>query len=98
VLWEPEYPGDARSKIPTAMFDDPRVTTFWDPTGISGRWFGSHPVGDLAGGLIWDAFYAFPASTSWAELRDRVVATGAPVIGGTDALSRTFVPLLENGR
>lgn len=93
------FPGDARNKIPTAMFDDPRVTSFWDPDEISGRWFGNHRIGDLqgraGGGIVWDAYYAFPAGTTWAEIESRVVATGSPVIGATGGLSRQFVPLLR---
>ena len=49
VLWEPMFPGDARAKIPTAYFTDPRVTSFWDPTEISGRWSGSRSLGGLEG-------------------------------------------------
>jgi hypothetical protein len=92
------FPGDARSKIPKAMFDDPRVTSFWDPHELSGRWFGNHRIGDLEGGIIWDAYYAFPARTTWHHLKDRVLATGAPVIGGTDGLKREFVPLLKDAK
>ncbi len=98
MLWEPEYPGDARNKIPKAMFDDPRVTSFWDPKEISGRWFGSHRIDDLEGGVVWDAYYAFPAKTTWGQLQTRVLATGAPVIGGTHGLSGEFIPLLKDAK
>jgi hypothetical protein len=93
VIWEPMYPGDAREGIDAGLFDDGRVTSFWDPREISGRWFGSHGVGDFAG-IVWDAYYAFAPSTRWTMRPDHLVATGAPIIGGVDALERRFVPLL----
>ena len=66
VLWEPMYPGDARGKIPTGFFaGDPRVSSYWDPTEISGRWLADHPFAGLGGNsIVWDAYYAFQASAS----------------------------------
>ncbi len=95
VLWEPMYPGDARSDIPAAMFDDPRVTSFWDPHEISGTWFGNRTIGSLTGGIIWDAYYAFTGSAHWGDAPDHVVASGSDIIGSVDALQRSFVPLLR---
>jgi hypothetical protein len=94
VLWEPMLAGDARGAIPTKLFDDPRVTSFWDPQRISGTWFGNHGVGDLEGGIVWDAYYAFTPTSRWRQVPDDVVATGAPVIGATGGLEQSFVPLL----
>ena len=94
VIWEPMYPGDSRSAIDPALFDDPRVTRFWDPGEISGRWFGRHRVGHVEGGTVWDAYYAFAAKARWGGPPGPAVATGAPIIGGVDALQAQFVPLL----
>ena len=94
VIWEPMYPGDSRDTIDGRLFDDRRVTSFWDPHEISGRWFGDHRVGELEGGIVWDAYYAFEPTTRWDTRPDHVVATGAPIIGGTGALKDDFVPLL----
>jgi hypothetical protein len=99
VLWEPMYPGDARSKIPTAFFaDDPRVSSYWDPTEISGRWLAGHPVAGLGGsGIVWDAYYAFPAGSRWPAdtIPTNAIVAGSDIIGSTDALQHSFVPLLE---
>jgi hypothetical protein len=96
VLWEPMFPGDARSKIPVSLFDDRRVTSFWDPTEISGTWFGERPLGGLEGGIVWDAYYAFGARSHWgAGAPTQLVAAGSNIIGNTDALQRAFVPLLR---
>jgi hypothetical protein len=88
------YPGDSRGAIDAGLFADRRVTSFWDPHEISGRWFGTHRVGDIEGGIVWDAFYAFAPSTRWEGRPSSVVATGAPIIGGVDTLQHRFVPLL----
>jgi hypothetical protein len=94
VLWEPMYPGDARDRIDASLFDDPRVTSFWDPREISGRWFGDHRLGDLEG-IVWDAYYAFGPTTRWEQLSNHLLATGAPIIGDVDGLQRNFVPRLR---
>ena len=96
VLWEPMFPGDARTKIPTEFFDDTRVTSFWDPHEISGRWFGDRPLGGLQGGIVWDAYYAFAPSAHWGTAAPtHLVAAGSDIIGNTDALQHAFLPLLH---
>ena len=95
VLWEPMYPGDAREKIDAGLFQDRRVTSFWDPQEISGRWFGDHRIGNLEG-TVWDAYYAFAPGTRWNALPGHLVASGAPIIGGTPALRTRFIPRLGN--
>jgi hypothetical protein len=95
VLWEPMYPGDARNEIPTNFFTDSRVTSFWDPDEISGRWFGDRSLGGLSG-IVWDAYYAFGSTASWGTgTPDHLVASGSDIIGSTDPLAHSFVPLLH---
>lgn len=96
VIWEPMYPGDSRGAIDTGLFADRRVTSFWDPHEISGRWFGNNRVGTIEGGIVWDAYYGFAPATRWEQRPTQVVATGAPIIGGTDSLQDQFVPLLHD--
>lgn len=89
------YPGDARSKIPTGFFTDARVTSFWDPTEISGRWFGARQFGGLSG-IVWDAYYAFGPRANWGTgTPTHLVAAGSDIIGSTDALQHSFEPLLH---
>lgn len=95
VLWEPMFPGDARAKIPTEFFTDSRVKSFWDPSEISGRWFGAHSLGGLQG-IVWDAYYAFASPAHWgAGVPTHLVASGSDIIGSTNGLERSFVPLLR---
>jgi hypothetical protein len=102
VLWEPMYLGDARGKIPTGFFaDDARVTSYWDPTEISGNRLAAHPFAGLGGGgIVWDAYYAFSAGARWPAdtIPAHGVAAGSDIIGSTDALQHLFVPLLEKRR
>lgn len=95
VLWEPTYPGDSRGQIPTDLFADPRVVSFWDPHEISGIWFGKEHVGAPAG-VVWDAYYAFGRSARWgARPPDHLIDSASTVIGNTDSLAHSFVPLLH---
>src|SRR5438034_1397426 len=93
VIWEPLYPGDARNKVPPGMFDDPRVVSFWDPGAISGTWFGQRSIGGLRG-VVWDAYYAFSGPARWRDRPDHLLAAGSEIIGSTDRLERSFLPLL----
>ena len=96
VVWEPMYPGDTRADaVENAVFDDARVTSFWDPDEISGRWFGRQGIGDLQGGIVWDAYYAFAPSARWEQGPEHLLASGAPIIGGVAALEHELVPLLK---
>jgi hypothetical protein len=89
------YPGDAYRKIPTALFTDRRVTSYWDPTEVSGRWFGREKLGGLEG-IVWDAVYAFSPGASWGSGKPtHLVTSGSPVIGVTGGLSSRFLPLLR---
>jgi hypothetical protein len=98
VLWEPMYPGDTRQDAVTnKVFDDPRVTSFWDPHEISGRWFGQHAVGNVERGqIVWDAYYAFGPAARWDHLPDHLLAARGPIIDGTDALERSLIPTLHS--
>jgi hypothetical protein len=97
VVWEPMYPGDTRQDaVEDKVFGDPRVTSFWDPHEISGRWFGERALGNLKGGqIVWDAYYAFGPAARWDRLPDHLLTSGAPIIGGTDALKRYLIPVLD---
>jgi hypothetical protein len=98
AIWLPMLAGDSRDAIDPRMFDDPRVTSFWDPRRIAGNWFAEHAVGGLGGDgvTVWDAFYGFRGTARWAATPTGVVATGSDIIGNTAALERSFVPLLQS--
>ena len=97
VVWLPALVGDSKSTIDRRVFDDPRVTAFWDGGRVVGNWFARHRVGGLGGQgyTVWDAYYAFRSSARWNALPNGVVATGSDIIGNTGGLEKRFVPLLR---
>lgn len=103
AIWEPVFapdasdPATARASINPALFSDPRAVSFWDPHDISGNWFSQQTLGGLGGGpTVWDAYYAFEPSAHWGQgAPSHLVAAGSTIIGSTDPLERSFVPLLR---
>ena len=89
--------GDSKSAIDRRLFDDPRVTTFWDPRRLSGDWLAEHRTGRLGipGLTVWDAFFAFRPSARWSREPSGLIAAASPIIAGTAALEDSFVPLLK---
>ena len=90
-------PGDSRSAVDARLFDDPRVTTYWDGRRIAGDWLAQHRVGGLAapGETLWDAFLAFGRDGRWRREPKDVVAAGRPIIAHTSELEQRFEPLLR---
>jgi hypothetical protein len=89
--------GDSRNVINKRMFDDPRVVSFWDPQRISGSWLSKHTIDGMSGSgdyIVWDAYYAFDASSAWNAVPTGAVAAGSDIIGSTDGLTGRFIPLL----
>jgi len=85
----------ARSPSFATAGNDPRVKSFWDPTEISGRWFGDRSFGGLQG-IVWDAYYASAPHAHWgAGSPTHLVAAGSDIIGSTNGLQHSFVPLLR---
>lgn len=97
MIWLPALVGDSRSAIDRRLFDDPRVTTYWDRDRVVGNWFARHAVGGLGGQgyTVWDAYFAFSSSARWKAVPSGVVATGSDIIGNTSGLEKRFVPLLR---
>lgn len=90
--------GDSPGSIDSAVLDDPRVISFWDPHRISGTWFANNGVAGLGGSggnVVWDAYYAFQPSASWHQPKPSgAVAAGSDIIGNTAELAHRFIPLL----
>ena len=89
--------GDSKSAIDRRLFDDPRVTTFWDPRRLSGDWLAAHRTGGVGqpGLTVWDAFFAFSPSARWSAEPSGLIAAASPIIASTAALEQRFVPLLK---
>jgi len=97
AIWLPMLAGDSRSAWNADVLDDPRVVNLWDGRRLAGSWFGNHSIGGLGGPgyVVWDAYFAFPADSRWGREPSGVLATGSEIIGHTDGLQETFLPLLR---
>ena len=97
AIWLPILGGDSRSAWDSHVLDDPRVVSFWDGDRIAGKWFAEHSTGGLGtpGGVVWDAYLAFPKHARWQNEPPTVVASGSDIIDNTSRLDSQFIPLLS---
>jgi hypothetical protein len=76
-------PGDEQNAIPSDLFNDPRVTSYWDQNRALGTWFADHGLGDQP--ILWDAYVLFDAQARWSDA-PAPIAFGDPILGDTDTL------------
>ena len=97
AIWLPMLAGDSRSAWDSNVLNDPRVKEFWDGDRIAGKWFADKQLGGLGGpgSIVWDAYYAFPKSSTWNSEPSAVLATGSDIIDNVSRLENSFVPLLR---
>ena len=95
----PMLAGDSRSAWDSNVLNDARVTEFWDGNRIAGTWFADKQLGGPGlggpGSIVWDAYYAFPSSSSWTSRPSSVLAAGSDIIDNVSGLEHNFVPLLH---
>jgi hypothetical protein len=97
AIWLPMLAGDSRSAWDSNVLDDPRVHEFWDGGRIAGRWFADQQLAGLGGPgqIVWDAYYAFPSTSSWNAVPTGVLAAGSDIIENVGGLENSFTPLLR---
>ena len=97
AIWLPMLAGDSRSAWDSDVLDDPRVIEFWDGDRITGKWFADKQLGGLGGpgSIVWDAYFAFPRSSTWTNKPSGMLAAGSDIIDNTDGLAENFIPLLN---
>jgi len=100
AVWLPMLAGDSRSAWDSNVLDDPRVVEFWDGNRIAGKWFAEKQIGGLGGpgSIAWDAYYAFPSSSTWTRDPSGILAAGSDIIDHASGLEHDFVPLLRRSR
>jgi hypothetical protein len=88
--------GDSRSAWDSNVLNDPRVVQFWDRDRIIGRWLADHKTGGIGspGDVVWDAYFAYPAGSTWTNEPSGLLAAGSDIISNTGGLTRAFSPLL----
>ncbi len=79
------------------MLNDPRVKEFWDGHRITGKWFADKQLGGLGGPgtIVWDAYYAFPSSSTWRNEPSGMLAAGSDIIDNVSTLDHNLIPLLH---
>ena len=99
AIWLPMLAGDSRSAWDSNVLDDPRVIEYWDGGRVAGKWFAEQQIGGLGGpgSIVWDAYYAFPSSSTWRHQPTGLLAAGSDIIDNVSGLEHTFAPLLESG-
>ena len=75
VVWVPQL-GATRGDVDPGLFGDPRVTSYWDPSGVVPE----AVLGDPNG---WDAYALYDGEAEWGGT---AVGTGRPVIVEADKL------------
>jgi len=98
------YPGDTRSKWPSTLLTDSRVTHHWDERRALGTAYLLNlttmldrraeatlmPTADA----MWDAFYVYGAEGRWGDPMPLPIAWGYPIMVTRDRLSREVDALL----
>jgi hypothetical protein len=97
AIWLPMLAGDTRSARDSNVLNDPRVVEFWDGNRTAGKWFADKQLGGLGapGDIVWDAYYAFPASSTWTNAPSGVLAVGSDIIDNVSGLENSFLPVLR---
>jgi len=75
VVWVPQL-GATRGDVDPGLFGDPRVTTYWDPSGAVAE----AVLGDPG---AWDVYALYDGEAEWGGT---AVGTGRPVIAEADKL------------
>ena len=98
AVWFNMYPGDARSKWPSALLTDPRVAHFWDEEREAGRLYMSQLTTMLARrapatlppteDALWDAFLVYPRGDQWKDPIPFPATWGYPIMVTRDHLIR----------
>jgi hypothetical protein len=78
------------------MFEDSRVTSFWDGDRLAGRWFADHETGGLSapGSIVWDAYLAYGPRARWSRAPTKPIVAGSDIIAHTAGLQRFAATLI----
>ena len=87
----PVLAGDSQQAWDPDVLDDPRVTQLWDGRQLVGSWLHAH------GGAFWDTFLVYGPPTRWSSEPEGALASGSPIIGATDELEGSLLPLIGDG-
>lgn len=88
--------GRAMWRMGGGTLTDSRVAHFWDDQKLVGRWFAENISPDDAdGGVVWDAYYLYPAGAEWTSKPPAAMTNGVTVRAKFDELNQKIRPLLS---
>jgi hypothetical protein len=93
VVWFNMLVGDSRDLVDRRVFNDPRVTNFYDANKLVGSWFAEHS--DNGGGVVWDAYFLYGPEATWSAEPGPLVSSGATVISSSSDLADAFRRLAQ---
>ncbi len=100
AVWFNVLPGDSVGEWNSEILTDRRVTEYWDPDGVVGRWFGDRrdelDLRFLGGHLVWDASLLFGPDASWQALPEPLEHFGYTVIADSDELEDRLEAIWES--
>lgn len=85
VVWNSQF-GGYRDAIDSALLDDRRVSSYWDPNGVAGNAIADHVSAFET--AVYDVYTLYGPDAEWAEDAPKPVDWGEPVIAATDRLER----------
>ena len=91
AVWFDMMPADSRELVDRRVFNDSRVTNFYDPNRVVGTWFAQRTG---AGGIVWDAYFLYGPDATWDSEPGPLVSSGSTVIGSSSDLARAFGELV----
>jgi hypothetical protein len=96
AVWFPVLGGDRRSTWDPELLSDPRVTNYWDETGMVSRWLAERAdqleLSGFGGGTLWDAYLVFlpDATLGGTHGVSPVTAWTEPVVADIETLEATL--------
>ena len=85
AIWIGYYPWDSKGDIDPGILRDSRVTQFWDPDKVVGKWFADQVTG-RRGGVSWDVYFLYPPESQWDAAPTTLVRSASPAIDDIDSL------------
>ena len=93
-MWFNVLPGDDSSAWPGEIFQDPRVTEYWDAGGLTPRWFGER-YGSRSDSFARDVYYLFDPGARWDEQPPEPTSSGSTIVGNRGPLARSLEELFS---
>ncbi len=92
AVWVPQI-GARRGDVDAELFDDERVTSYWDPDGLVGEEIRAE-VPTPYESVVYDVYALYEPDARWANRRAGLADSGAPVIAESDRLEERMEALL----